>query len=235
MLWRWGSPCLNPETFHSHQPKHHPQSNCRSKPITTWLSPTSLTLWRWGRGRSRWPRGSLTSRRSWREAAWRRSGASPWCTGPERATGLSLGWARWGSFFLEHFYNNLFRWQCSAQLPRPAFCPATLSSSSTTGRWRPWSRWASSRSFNIKWHAGQADSALSILLAAGFSVQLAWITSKDPLDPGTWQPLHTLWYKPDSYKYNDIKIVRSLSFSMNRFISGWNDYENPKGHMSCLG
>jgi len=38
----------------------------------------------------------------------------------------------------------------------------------------------------------QADSALSILLAAGFSVQLAWITSKDPLDPGSWQPLHTL-------------------------------------------
>ena len=148
---------------------------------------------------------------------------------------IELGVSKVWKFFLGHFHNNLLRWQCSAQPPRPASCLATLWSSSTTGRWRPWSRWASTGSLNIKWHAGpQADSALSILLAAGFSVQLAWITSKDPLDPGSWQQLHTLWYKPDSYKYNNIKIVRSLSSSMNRFISEWTDYENPKGHMSCF-
>lgn len=37
----------------------------------------------------------------------------------------------------------------------------------------------------------QVEAALSILLAAGFSVQLAWIASTEPLD-GSWQPLQTL-------------------------------------------
>ena len=37
----------------------------------------------------------------------------------------------------------------------------------------------------------QVEAALSILLAAGFSVQLAWINSSQPLD-GSWQPLQNL-------------------------------------------
>jgi len=37
----------------------------------------------------------------------------------------------------------------------------------------------------------QVEAALSILLAAGFSVQLAWIASSEPLE-GSWQSLQTL-------------------------------------------
>ena len=39
---------------------------------------------------------------------------------------IELGVSKVGKFFLGHFHNNLLRWQCSAQPPRPASCLATL-------------------------------------------------------------------------------------------------------------
>ena len=39
---------------------------------------------------------------------------------------IELGVSKVWKFFLGHFHNNLLRWQCSAQPPRPASCLATL-------------------------------------------------------------------------------------------------------------
>ena len=120
--------------------------------------------------------------------------------GEDRAGGQQGGL----SLLFLFFVTFSSRWQCSVQLPRPVLCPATQLFWSTTGRWRRWSRfllfWSSAIVINPHHHPhrtlenqSQVEAALSILLAAGFSVQLAWINSSQPLD-GSWQPLQNLWY-----------------------------------------